>query len=338
MGEWRDPFQGIGGQESLFGGGPKVPGKGAMFERFIMPPFSVLNANGGEWATRKRRWLEHGFSGVSGRDDNLCFSGWDKDRPEYSWIGGLCNTSLFDPVLCELAYRWFCPAGGLVLDPFSGGVTRGLIGAALGLDYVGIDVREEQVEENLQQWRSIGAEDWGTPVWVLGDGTRPLEAAPGAYDFILTCPPYWNLEKYSDQPDDLSNMGWADFAAAYTRGIHEATAMLKQDRFAVYVVGDVRDKDRDGCFRSLAALTMQAFEEVGMGLYNQAILVVPTGSLPVRASRTFAHVRKLGTQHQFVQVYLKGDARRANAALGPVAAYDYSETDPELVKTKRSFK
>ena len=30
------------------------------------------------------------------------------------------GTSIFDPVLCEIAYRWFSPAGGLILDPFAG--------------------------------------------------------------------------------------------------------------------------------------------------------------------------------------------------------------------------
>ncbi|MFT7593218.1 MAG: hypothetical protein ACI8R4_000531 [Paracoccaceae bacterium] len=35
------------------------------------------------------------------------------------------GTSIFDPVLCEIAYRWFCPQGGTVLDPFAGGSVRG---------------------------------------------------------------------------------------------------------------------------------------------------------------------------------------------------------------------
>ena len=30
------------------------------------------------------------------------------------------GTSIFDPVLCEIAYRWFSPVGGLMLDPFAG--------------------------------------------------------------------------------------------------------------------------------------------------------------------------------------------------------------------------
>jgi hypothetical protein len=340
MAAWRDPFGGVGDQENLFAGegGPRVPGAGAMFERFVMPPFSVLNANGGEWRKRKARWLGLGFEGAAGRKDDLCFSGWDASRPEYSWIGGLTNTSVFDPVLCELSYRWFCPAGGTVLDPFSGGVTRGLVAAALGLDYVGVDIRDEQVEENLLQWCAIGAPDWGCPVWVVGDGSHPAEAASGEYDFLYTCPPYWNLEHYSDDPADLSNMGWAEFGERYTAGIVEACGLLCPDRFAAYVVGEVRDPDLRGCYRSLLALTVAAFAEAGCGLYNEAVFVAATGSLPVRASRTFSVSRKLGNQHQFLLVFVKGDPKRAHAACGEVAAFDYDEVPKELVQTKTALK
>ena len=39
------------------------------------------------------------------------------------------GTSVFDPVLCEVAYRWFSPPGGHVLDPFAGGSVRGILAA-----------------------------------------------------------------------------------------------------------------------------------------------------------------------------------------------------------------
>lgn len=39
------------------------------------------------------------------------------------------GTSIFDPVLCELAYRWFTPADGSILDPFAGGSVRGIVAA-----------------------------------------------------------------------------------------------------------------------------------------------------------------------------------------------------------------
>jgi hypothetical protein len=42
------------------------------------------------------------------------------------------GTSIFDPVLCELAYAWFSPPGGIVLDPFAGGSVRGMVASKLG--------------------------------------------------------------------------------------------------------------------------------------------------------------------------------------------------------------
>src|SRR5262245_16475161 len=55
------------------------------------------------------------------------------------------GTSIFDPVLCEMAYRWFTPPGGLVLDPFAGGSVRGIIASMLGRRYVGIDLSATQL-------------------------------------------------------------------------------------------------------------------------------------------------------------------------------------------------
>jgi hypothetical protein len=43
------------------------------------------------------------------------------DHYEASDAPTASGTSIFDPVLCEIAYRWFCPQGGTVLDPFAGG-------------------------------------------------------------------------------------------------------------------------------------------------------------------------------------------------------------------------
>ena len=47
------------------------------------------------------------------------------------------GTSIFDPVLCEIAYRWFSPVGGLILDPFAGGSVRGIVASKLGRQYIG---------------------------------------------------------------------------------------------------------------------------------------------------------------------------------------------------------
>src|SRR5215471_15335327 len=78
------------------------------------------------------------------------------------------GTSIFDPVLCELVYRWFCPPAGLVLDPFAGGSVRGIVAAKLGLRYTGIDLSRRQIEENRKQAAEICGQQ-SQPTWIVGD-------------------------------------------------------------------------------------------------------------------------------------------------------------------------
>jgi 16S rRNA G966 N2-methylase RsmD len=220
---------------------------------------------------------------------------------------GEAGTSVFDPVLCELSYRWFCPAGGQIVDPFAGGSVRGIVAGLLGYRYLGIDLRHEQVQANEAQREVIAPE--ADVAWLTGDSMQLMEQSPPA-DFIFSCPPYGDLERYSDDPLDLSTMEYHTFLAAYKRIILRCSKALRQDRFACFVVGDFRDS-RTGNYRGFVADTINAFREVGMPLYNDAVLITAVGSLPVRVSGQFDKSRKLGKTHQNVLVFAKGDPRKA---------------------------
>jgi len=223
------------------------------------------------------------------------------------------GTSIFDPVLCECAYTWFCPPGGKVLDPFAGGSVRGIVADYLGREYVGIELRPEQVESNVQQAEDIGV----APRWIVGDAANISELVEPGFDFLFSCPPYYDLEVYSDLPGELSAMPtYSEFLASYRKIIADSLGMLKDDRFACFVVGDVRDKH--GAYRNFVSDTIAAFFDAGAALYNEAILVTALGSLPIRAGRQFEAGRKLGKTHQNVLVFIKGDWRRATEACGPI--------------------
>ena len=437
---------------------------------------------------------------------------------------GQSGTSIFDPVLCELVYRWFSPPGGQVLDPFAGGSVRGIVAAYCGRRYTGIDLRAEQIAANREQWTAIaaaapppapapggprrvkvsaamlrqtfhpctpefiedtcqasccqssvapsgiivtihpseqaaiearggrvidglllpktgqkkcpfktdrelcglhgtGAKPFGCiaspftlnphntlivrnryralrcykapgavpayvahrgsldlifgaaeaerivahlesgggdlfavmpedcyqklvdndaikhgrplgddgenarpdPVWITGDSRDLADLAPDlAADLIFSCPPYADLERYSDDPADISTMAYHEFRAAYFDIIAKAAALLKPDRFACFVVGEVRDKC--GNYLNFVGDTVQAFREAGLEYYNEAILVTAVGSLPIRAGRQFASGRKIGKTHQNVLVFVKGDGKKAADACGMV------EVDESLFK------
>lgn len=104
---------------------------GALAERFLIPPMSVLDARQGWWQHRKRSWLTLGIRGEETRENAEVSGGGLKDAAVRTGAN-LGGVSIFDPVLCELVYRWFSPPAGRVLDPFAGGSVRGIVAAALG--------------------------------------------------------------------------------------------------------------------------------------------------------------------------------------------------------------
>ena len=122
---------------------------------------------------------------------------------------------------------------------------------------------------------------------------------------IFSCPPYFDLEVYSDKPNDLSNMDYESFEKAYTQIIINACKKLKQNRFAVFVVGDIRDKQ--GFYRDFIDLTKNAFKKGGLKTWNEIILLNSLASAPLRAETPFIANRKITKVHQNILVFYKGD-------------------------------
>ena len=155
------------------------------------------------------------------------------------------------------------------------------------------------------------------PRWIVGDSREiPTLVGSEQFDLAFSCPPYADLEVYSDDARDISTMTYENFLTAYRTIIAAACARLRQDRFAVFVVGDVRDGR--GNYRCFVSDTIAAFRDAGLELYNEAVLITSAGSLPVRAGRIFAASRKLGKTHQNVLVFVKGSGAAAARACGTV--------------------
>lgn len=160
-----------------------------------------------------------------------------------------------------------------------------------------------------QPLQSAPLYNFAAPQWLVGDSLSLTEILPANYqaDFVFSCPPYHDLEQYSDDPKDLSNMSWADFCSAYKGIINQAISRLKDDRFACFVVGEIRNQDGGGFYKGLVPLTIEAFEAAGARFYNEMILVTAIGSLPIRVGKQFTGNRKIGKTHQNILVFYKGN-------------------------------
>ncbi len=302
--------------KDLFGGTMKqTTGGGPVAEKFLFPPFSVLDTRQGEWIERRRAWMKIGIQSEIGREDDLTFNtkNWE-GKPKAGALQAahrtMQNTSVFDPVVCELVYRWFCPPGGQVVDPFCGGSVRGIIANKMGLKYWGGDLRSEQVMANEDQALKICGKNG--PEYICGDSRDTVTHYAPAADLIFSCPPYGDLEVYSDSPKDLSAMGHTDFQRAYAEIIRHSVARLKPNRFAVFVVGDYRGAD--GFYRNFIGDTTYAFQISGAMLYNDAIILNSVGTASMRVTKQFVSGRKFAKVHQNMLIFCKGDWKIASAA------------------------
>jgi len=301
-------------------------------DRFIIPPFSVLDTKQGDWQQRKNYWLSLGIKSEEGRDASVGGSKMVAKYVDGKRETGLVtetDSSIFDPVLCELSYKWFNIPNGKILDPFAGGSVRGIVAAKLGFEYLGNDLSERQIKANRINAKEVLTDSEIYPTWTNGDSLKIDTIAKGyEADMIFSCPPYADLEVYSKDKQDISNMPYKQFIEVYREIIRKSCDMLKEDRFAVFVVGDVRDKK--GFYQNFVSDTIKSFIDSGVQLYNEMILVNAVGSLAIRAGRQFAIGRKAGKQHQNVLVFYKGNPKNIKANYPEL---DLSYMDEEIENT-----
>jgi DNA modification methylase len=279
-------------------------------DKFIEPPFSILDTKSGSWARRKRLWVSKGLKSDIGRKDAKTINtGTDLYRKTNIKEGSYGNDkakdahiSIFDPALCEVLYNWFCIEGGTILDPFAGGSVRGIVANYLGYKYTGIDIRQEQIDSNREQAIDILSVD-NQPKWYVGDSNEILdENWQTKFDMVMSCPPYADLEVYSDLDGDISNKPYKEFLALYESIIEKSCKLLKVGGYACFVVGEVRDKN--GFYIGFVPDTIKAFEKCGMKFYNEAILLNVIASASMRANGNMKS-QKLVKVHQNILVFKK---------------------------------
>jgi len=285
----------MGKQFDLFG--EEIIKDPLLRDKFIEPPFSVLDTKSGSWQKRKLLWKAIGIKSEVGRDSvviHMDSKAKAKNTAEY--------ISIFDPALAEVLYHWFVPEGGNIIDPFAGGSVRGIVANYMGYKYTGIDLRQEQIDSNREQAHDILPAN-NQPNWYVGDSNQVLDGAwQRDFDFVFSCPPYSDLEVYSDLPEDLSTMTYPDFISVYRSIIKKTCRLLKTGGFACFVVGEIRDKR--GNYVGFVPDTIQAFRNAGLEYYNEAVLLNPIASASMRADGNMKN-KKLVKIHQNILVFIK---------------------------------
>lgn len=292
-------------------------------DKYAWPPFSILNTITSEWQKRKDEWESVIADSTLGREvkrynatPTNTFSARGASAKDAN------SVSMFDPFLCELMYRWFSSEGDTVLDPFAGGSVRGLTASILGRNYVGIDISSSQVSTNNEHWNYMCTKYTnikGKATWIWEDAIN-IDTDYRA-DMIFTCPPYYNIERYTNEPGDLSRIKTYDeFLEKYASILYKASICLKDNSFFVIVVSEVRADQQsiaDSQYLGFVPDTIQILRnKCNLKYYNEIILENNIGSLPIRTPKSFDRTRKIGRHHQNILVFYKGDLTKIEEKYG----------------------
>ena len=296
-------------------------------DRYLVPPFSILDSQVGEWLKKRNEWeaiiknRSENVRNITAKSNTPYINKFDYD-PGYKGLERNGNISTFDPFLCEILVRWFSRPNDNIFDPFAGGHVRGAVAAILGRSYQGVDLNPIQVAANIENWQKIteiyDSSNFGVPVWTCDDSydfTHVGVLEDNKFNMLLTCPPYYNLEIYSDDPKDISNFKtYEEFLERYRGIIKSSYDILADDSFAVIVVEELRKPD--GTFYGFVPDTIRAFCDAGFVYYNEMILENRIMSLGVRCPKYFEQSRKVGRHHQNCLVFFKGNPKNIETKFG----------------------
>lgn len=336
------------------------PANASLNDRFVVPPFSILDTRKGYWQERKKKWRELIGDNGESRNDTLITSPeikykdlYQRTRQHREELGITfkeyldkyvpddvkereaskvlsAGVSLFDPVLSEIICKWFTPQQeAKIFDCFAGDTQKGLVFGQCGYEFTGIELRKEQVEINNRV-----IEGRNLPVRYINDDGQNVakHIAPDSQDLLFSCPPYFDLEKYSDLENDASNQdSYEDFIKILENAFKAAVGCLKNNRFAVIVVGDVRNK-KNGCYYDFCGDIKRIFKEAGMPLYNEIILVETGASTALRAGR-YMESRKVAKMHQNILVFYKGSTKDIKQEFPKI---EFSDEDLKSFKAEMS--
>jgi len=204
--------------------------------------------------------------------------------------------SEFHPHLAEVVVRYWSLVGDLIVDPFAGRATRGIVGLTLGRKYHGYEVAPSTFHKSSEKIAALG----GTVTCL--DGCQMAYTLNVSADLVFTCPPYHRLEKYESAPSQLSDLvTYEQFLEQIAICAKNVSRVLKPGKFLCWVVGDWRDGK---AFRLFHADSLSTFQQFGLVPHDVVIIHNNSPFAPLQAGKVAAK-RYTSKVHEYLLVFRK---------------------------------
>lgn len=204
----------------------------------------------------------------------------------------------------------YCPENGLVYDPFCGHNSRMELVFKMGRSYIGVDICKRFMEANrkirdiLLEKRNhgfISSKNKNTIELIEGSSAK-VDLPDNFADFTITSPPYYNVEYYGPEEEQLGNAKTYDeFLLNMYDHVAENFRILKPGAFSCWFINDFRQK---GVFYPYHIDLYTLFINAGFEPFN--IYIVDLG-WPANGAFVYDIVehKLLAKRHEYCLVFKK---------------------------------
>jgi DNA modification methylase len=185
--------------------------------------------------------------------------------------------STFPPELVRIVTLFYTEENDTILDPFCGHNSRLQIIYEMNRNYIGYDICEKFMQFNEEIKKEITGNGKQTSllsqtnaIKFYKQSSEKLNEKDNSIDLIFTSPPYWCVEYYGPEPEQLGLCEtYKTFLIKIEKIIGGCYRVLKKDKFCIFNVNDFRHK---GKFYKYHCDIANLLELVGFKLHDIIII------------------------------------------------------------------
>lgn len=215
-------------------------------------------------------------------------------------VRGKAALSRFPQNIGRFLVKFFCPVNGIVYDPFAGHNSRMQLTYEVDRSYIGVDISHKFMRANYEIQKILEKRkelfEIQNSIQLIEGNSNKVDLENEIADFTITSPPYWDLEYYGDESEQLGNAKtYEKFINLLSDHVEENHRILKLGSYCAWFINDF---SRNKIFYPYHIDIIELFRSAGFVIHN--ICVIDLGA-PISDAfvRSLINTKRFPKRHEY---------------------------------------